>query len=157
MQSMDSAGALLPDTAPHARAHDRLRTPKPLRVLVALDVQPERNGLATYWGDLADWLRGEGFDVALLCAAASATAPECMPLEAFARVPLLGDGTQTVSFPRPRAVAAALRAFRPSVVVVPAPGPVAIGLVLAARRDGIPVVACLHNDFASLVRGLFPR
>src|ERR1019366_499343 len=146
MQSMDSAGALLPDTAPHARAHDRLRTPKPLRVLVALDVQPERNGLATYWGDLAHWLRGEGFDVALLCAAASATAPVCLPHEPFAPFPLLGGGTQTLSFPGPRAVAAALRAFRPSVVVVPAPGPVAIGLVLAARRGGVPVAAGLHHD-----------
>ena len=157
MRSMDGESVLLTDGTSRTRARDRLPASNQLRVLVALDVQPERNGLATYWGDLAQWLRGEGFDVALLCAAASAAAPDCMPLEALVRIPLLGDGTQTMSFPRLRAVAAAFHAFRPSVVVVPASGPVAFGLVLAARRDGIPIVACLHNDFASLVRGLFPR
>src|SRR5579859_1355265 len=99
-------------------------------ILVALDVAPDRNGVATYWGDLAQLLERRGVSMRLLCATSEAPAPRFVSPKTLFQLRLLGDHTQTIAFPSPYSVRAVIRALEPSLIVVATPGP--LGL-LAAR------------------------
>lgn len=124
-------------------------------ILVALDVAPDRNGVATYWGDLAQLLERRGVSMRLLCAAREAHAPRFVSPKTLFHLPLLGDHTQAISFPSPYSVTALIHALEPSLIVVPTPGPIGLLAARAAQRELVPCIACVHTDFSALVPGLF--
>src|SRR5450756_2553072 len=104
-------------------------------ILVALDVAPDRNGVATYWGDLAQLLERRGVSMRLLCAAREAHAPRFVSPKTLFHLPLLGDHTQAISFPSPYSVTALIHALEPSLIVVPTPGPIGLLAARAAQRE----------------------
>lgn len=116
-----------------------------LRVAIISDAEPGRNGVGTYYLDLADHLRGH------------VAAIECLwpnqgeqGVATWASMPLPGDRTQRLELPSPVAVRQRLRDFRPNVVVVATPGAYGLFGVRAARALRARLIVGLHTDFEAL-------
>ena len=114
-----------------------------VRVAVVSDAKPERNGVGSYYVDLAAHLRPKG--ITLHSIHPSGDVPEWINL------PLVGDLTQRVALPSPSALARTLRRLRPTHVIVPTPGPYGmLGAYLGARM-GVEVLVPLHTDYPRMM------
>jgi len=116
-----------------------------VRVAIVSDAQPERNGVGTYYRDLAEHLSGRLERVELLSAGASET-----PLPCWLDVPLPGDATQRVELPSPVALRRRLECLAPDTVVIATPGPYGLLGARYARRAGARLVFGLHTDYEAL-------
>ncbi|MBK1726458.1 glycosyltransferase [Halorhodospira neutriphila] len=114
-----------------------------LRVALVSDAAPERNGVGSYYRDLADHLAGRVAAVELLC-------PEAEGLRPWLRVPLPGDRTQSLELPSPLRLRRRLRALAPHVVVAATPGPYGLLAGRFARRTGTPLVVGSHTPLEAL-------
>jgi glycosyltransferase involved in cell wall biosynthesis len=119
----------------------------PIRVLVASDSIPERNGVGAYYVDLLAQLRGRGCETALVC-------PE--PARDRLRLPLPGDATQRIYWPAWGRFRARLRDFEPDVVVVATPGPYGLAGARWSRRLKRPLLVGFHTHYAG-VTDLYPH
>ena len=122
-----------------------------LRVAIVSDAAPERNGVGAYYQDLADHLRAAGAQVELV-------APRCRSGSWYGglALPLPGDPTQKLMVPRPSMISRRVERLRPSVVVVPTPGPYGMLGMHLARRLGADLVVGFHTHFERLT-GLFKQ
>lgn len=116
-----------------------------LRVVIVSDAEPERNGVATYYRDLADELAPHGTEVTFLSPGQGDPS-----LPHWLRIALPGDATQRLGIPSPPAVAQRLRALRPNVVVIATPGPYGLIAHRAARRLRARCVFGLHTHYEAL-------
>lgn len=119
---------------------------KELRVAVASDAAPERNGVGAYYQDLLEYLtpcleRVEVF---------SPTIDERGEWSAGLVLPMPGDATQRLCFPNPFALRRDLKALEPHAVIVPTPGVYGLWGAFVAARLGIPVIAGFHTSFEKL-------
>ena len=113
------------------------------RVVIVSDAKPERNGVGSYYVDLAAHLRPYGIE---LCSIhPSGRVPEWINL------PLVGDLTQRVALPSPSALASTLRRFRPTHVVVPTPGPYGMLGAYLGSRLGAEVIVPIHTDYPRMM------
>ncbi len=120
-----------------------------LRVAVFSDAMAERNGVGTYYQDLVEHLQHRIEAVFLFCPAASGKNRFCGP-----SLPLPGDATQRIFFPRPGAAACKMRQIRPQIVVAATPGPFgALGVLLAKAFNSLLCVG-YHTRYDKLV-GLY--
>ena len=115
-----------------------------LRVVFLSDAMKGRNGVGTYYEDLVAHLRGRLERVELI-------APDKMrpTVESFS-VPIPGDATQRLYFPRYKRLPRILREIDPHVVVIPTIGPYSVLGAWHARALGIPVCVGHHTDFERL-------
>lgn len=121
----------------------QLRAGAGLRVAIISDTTRERNGVATYYQDLAASLAGHVARIGLI-------APEPATRTRI-RFPMPGDSSQTLSLPSYRKVSAHFTALAPDVVVVATPGPYGLlGTHLSRRRHSRLIVG-FHTDFAQLL------
>lgn len=127
------AGLQMPASAP------------PIRVVVLSDAEPDRNGVGSYYADLVVQLR-DHVDSAVLLHPGSQASPGYRYLSA----PLPGDHTQRISIPRPTHLWRAISQYRPTVVIVPTPGPFGLAGLLVARRLGIPLIVGFHTHYEAL-------
>lgn len=118
----------------------------PARVVVISDALAERNGVGTYYQDLVEQLRDRIEHISLI---APVTAPKA-PHEWFS-IPLPGDTTQQLVFPRPRVLRRLIDEQSPSVIVIPTLGPYTHYALRIARRKKIPVCVAHHTNFEGLV------
>ncbi|MFB1510462.1 MAG: glycosyltransferase [Thiocapsa sp. C3-sup] len=116
-----------------------------LRVAIVSDAAPERNGVGAYYRDLADHLRSAGVRVDLV-------APRCRAGSWYGglTLPLPGDPTQKIVLPSPWLVSRRLDRLRPSVVIVPTPGPFGMLGMHLAERSGAALVVGFHTHFEAL-------
>lgn len=135
---------------------NRMTDDMPLRVLIALDVAPDRNGVATYWGDLTRLLTSRGVITNVMCAGRTTELHPAIHLKRAFAMPLFGDNTQSIVFPTAGAVGEAVQRFNPTLIIVPAPGPVAILSALTALRRGIPLIASIHTDLSVVAATVVP-
>lgn len=117
----------------------------PIRVAILSDAEPDRNGVGSYYADLVMQLR-DHVDSAVLFHPGNQASPGYRYLSA----PLPGDRTQRVSIPKPAHLWRAIRQFRPTVIIVPTPGPFGIAGLLIARRMGIPLIVGFHTHYEAL-------
>lgn len=116
-----------------------------LRIAIFSDAQPGRNGVATYYRDLAGQLQARGQRVEFLCPGDGDP-----PLPQWLSLPLPGDRTQRLAVPSATGLRRRLEHSRPDVVVVATPGPYGLLAARFARTLGARVVFGLHTDYEAL-------
>ncbi|MDY6921161.1 MAG: glycosyltransferase [Pseudomonadota bacterium] len=117
-----------------------------LRILLVMDAIQGRNGVGTYFQDLADHLQPRVERVELVAPRLGQPHP-CQG----ASLPMPGDPTQRVYLPRMRRLTQLAVAMRPHVIVVPGPGVFALAGFWLASKLGIPVCLTHQTDYSQLV------
>ncbi len=115
------------------------------RVAILCDAAPGRNGVGTYYSDLAAQLRPHLDEVLLLSPDDSD-----QDIRHWMSVPLPGDHTQKLSMPSPIEVHRRLRKVRPDVLIVASPGPYGLMGRSFAKRMQVPVIFGLHTLYDQL-------
>lgn len=116
-----------------------------LRLVVLSDAAPERNGVGAYYSDLVEHFRELIECAELFC-------PGSKHGDALEGVsfPLPGDGTQRFGLPHLRNLSRKLGALRPTIIVVPTPGPYGLFGLQYARRHRVALVSGFHTDYERL-------
>jgi len=120
---------------------------RPIRVLVASDSIPERNGVGAYYVDLIAQLRDRGCLASLVC-------PD--PDRDRWHLPLPGDSTQRIYWPARGRFPEGVRRLDPDVFVVATPGPYGVAGARWARRLKRPLLVGFHTHYAG-VTDLYPH
>ena len=113
---------------------------------VISDAAAGRNGVGTYYEDLVSQLRPCVGDISLLAPQADAKADH-----QWFSIPLPGDATQRLAYPKTCELAKFLDTHAPSVVILPTVGPYAVLGLRLARHRGLPVCMAYHTNFARLL------
>lgn len=122
-----------------------------LRVSVVSDAVLGRNGVGTYYADLVCHLENLVEQIHLI-----GPMPERdRTLERFA-VPMLGDCTQRLAFPRTRELYRLLESQQPNVIVIPSLGAFSYVALRFARHHHIPVALVNHTSFDHLIDLYWP-
>ncbi len=114
--------------------------------MFVVDAIQGRNGVGTYFQDLADHLRQHVAHVELV--APSFTSPH--PCQGRSLI-MPGDATQRVYFPRMRKLTKLAITLRPHVIVIPGPGLFALAGFWIASKLGIPICITQQTDYSKLV------
>lgn len=117
------------------------------RVAIISDALAGRNGVGTYYQDLAQHLQNLGVGVEFICP----TSERDRRFESF-RIPLPGDSTQAMVYPKRNRLREQLDQFRPHIVVIPTLGPYSFMGAQEAYRRKIPICIGHHTDFEKLTK-----
>lgn len=127
------------------RAPSSLTGVEDLRLAIASDAAPERNGVGAYYEDLIGYLSPRVSRIQLF----SPTIEDGV-WNAGVVLPMPGDTTQRLCVPNIYTLRRDLAELDPHVMIVPTPGVYGVtGAFLAARRD-IPVITGFHTSFEQL-------
>ncbi len=116
-----------------------------LRVAIASDAAPARNGVGAYYEDLLGYFRAR-----LARTEVFSPTIEGERWVADLVLPMPGDATQKLCFPNPWTMRRELAALAPDVVVVPTPGVYGMSGAFFAARWGIPLIIGFHTSFEQL-------
>lgn len=130
-----------------SRAHNGTMETQDLRVLFVVDAIQGRNGVGTYYQDLVGQL-DQRVQRAELAAPCIEDPHSCQG----GSIPMPGDTTQRLFFPRMRELTRLMEEMQPHVVVVPGPGIFSLGGYWLARKMGIPVCVTFQTDYTHLVQ-----
>lgn len=119
---------------------------KTLRVLFVVDAIKGRNGVGAYFQDLVSHLEDRVERVELVQPCLQDPHP-CQG----ASMPIPGDPTQRLFFPRIRELSALVWEMKPHVIVIPGPGIFSMIGYWIARKWGIPVCVTFQTDYNRLV------
>ncbi|MCK0152730.1 glycosyltransferase [Alcanivorax sp. S6407] len=119
---------------------------KTLRVLFVVDAIKGRNGVGAYFQDLVSHLEGQVERVELV----QPCLQEPHPCQG-ASMPIPGDPTQRLFFPRVRELSALVWEMKPHVIVIPGPGIFSMIGYWIAKKWGIPVCVTFQTDYNRLV------
>ncbi len=117
----------------------------PLRVVIVSDAESERNGVGTYYHDLAEHLATRVDTVTLICPQNNERA-----LKQWLKIPLPGDTTQRLALPSPVQLRRRLRELRPHTVIIATPGPYGLIGAYFARRLANRLIFGLHTHYEAL-------
>lgn len=116
-----------------------------LRVAIISDAAPERNGVGTYYRDLAEHLKAIGAKVELI-----SPRYRVGKWHGGLALPMPGDPTQRFLIPRPTLIGRRLKRLDPNAIIIPTPGPYAMLGLLFARRYQARLVVGFHTHFERL-------
>ncbi|WP_462320067.1 glycosyltransferase [Halochromatium sp.] len=116
-----------------------------LRVAIISDAAPERNGVGTYYRDLAEHLKAAGAKIELISPRYRAGR-----WHGGLAMPMPGDPTQRFLIPSPKLISSRLKRLDPNAIVIPTPGPYALFGLLLARRYQARLVVGFHTHFERL-------
>lgn len=119
---------------------------KTLRVLFVVDAIKGRNGVGAYFQDLVSHLEDHVERVELVQPCLQDPHP-CQGVS----VPIPGDPTQRLFFPKIRELSALVWEMKPHVIVIPGPGIFSMVGYWIARKWGIPVCVTFQTDYNRLV------
>lgn len=119
---------------------------KTLRVLFVVDAIKGRNGVGAYFQDLVSHLEDQVERVELVQPCLQDPHP-CQG----ASVPIPGDPTQRLFFPKVRELSALVWEMKPHVIVIPGPGIFSMIGYWIAKKWGIPVCVTFQTDYNRLV------
>ena len=122
-----------------------------LRVSIVSDAIVGRNGVGTYYQDLIEHLDDWVDSIQLICPSDDRKAP----LELFS-LPMLGDRTQRLIWPRVGALHAELDRQKPNLVIIPSLGALSYFGLRYAKQRNIPVLVVSHTNFDRLLPLYFP-
>lgn len=116
-----------------------------LRVAIISDAAPERNGVGTYYRDLADHLKSVGARVDLI-----SPRYRSGKWHGGLAMAMPGDPTQRFLIPRPKLIGRRLKRLQPNAIIIPTPGPYGMLGLLLARRYRTRLVVGFHTHFERL-------
>jgi len=116
-----------------------------LRVIFLSDATRGRNGVGTYYQDLVEQLE-DRVERAVLLSPATVQFGRHEGLS----VPLPGDSTQRLFFPKVGQLSKNIRDIAPYVIVVPTLGPYGISGLRLAKRSGAALCVACHTDLEKL-------
>ncbi|MZR62060.1 glycosyltransferase [Alcanivorax sp. DP30] len=119
---------------------------KTLRVLFVVDAIKGRNGVGAYFQDLVSHLEGQVERVELVQPCLQDPHP-CQGVS----MPIPGDPTQRLFFPKIRELCALVWEMKPHVIVIPGPGIFSMIGYWIAKKWGIPVCVTFQTDYNRLV------
>ena len=122
-----------------------------LRIAIVSDAILGRNGVGTYYPDLLTHIQPRVSEARLF-------SPSMRPnrtLESFA-IPLPGDKTQRLAWPKKRELYAQLGALDPTLIVIPSLGMFSFFALRYARKNAIPLIIVNHTDFDHLLSLYWP-
>ena len=122
-----------------------------LRIAIVSDAILGRNGVGTYYPDLLTHIQPRVSEARLF-------SPSVKPnrtLESFA-IPLPGDKTQRLAWPKKRELYAQLGALDPTLIVIPSLGMFSFFALRYARKNAIPLIIVNHTDFDHLLSLYWP-
>ncbi len=119
---------------------------KELRILFVVDAIKGRNGVGAYFQDLVSHLKDHVAQVELV----QPCMEEPHPCQG-ASMPIPGDPTQRLFFPKVRELSALVWEMKPHVIVIPGPGIFSMIGYWIARKWGIPVCVTFQTDYNRLV------
>ncbi|MEO1527251.1 MAG: glycosyltransferase [Planctomycetota bacterium] len=126
-------------------------TSQQLRVAIVSDAIAGRNGVGTYYPDLIEHLEPSVDSIQLL----GPTDPRDRSLEA-AWLPMPGDLSQRVVWPRRKELYRRLDEQDPNLIVIPAIGAFSYFAMRYAERKKIPFVLVNHTNFDQLLSLYWP-
>ncbi len=116
-----------------------------LRVAIVSDAISGRNGVGTYYADLVQYLRPNVEAVELIAPHTEANADEWFSL------PMPGDSTQRLAWPRSNSLYERLDLLRPNLVVLPTIGAYSFFGLRYARKRKLPIAIVHHTNFEHLL------
>ncbi|MDX1803638.1 MAG: glycosyltransferase [Alcanivorax sp.] len=119
---------------------------KDLRILFVVDAIKGRNGVGAYFQDLACHLEERVARVELVQPSLEQPHP-CQGLS----IPIPGDPTQRLFWPKLRELSALVWEMKPHVIVIPGPGIFSLAGFWIAKKWGIPVCVTFQTDYNKLV------
>ena len=122
-----------------------------LRISIVSDAIASRNGVGTYYQDLMEHLGGSVAHVGLI----SPAQDRDKKMELFS-LPLPGDTTQRLIWPRWKSLVQELDRQDPNVIIIPSLGACAYFGLRYAKPRNIPVVVVCHTNFDRLVSLYWP-
>ena len=125
---------------------DKLR-PEQLRIAVVSDAETERNGVGTYYYDLAEQLRE-------YVAVIKTFGPSTHNKNRYLTLPLPSDSTQRIWFPPLLRIRREIQILKPHVIIVPTPGPYGLLGWYLATRSGTRLIIGFHTHYERLA-GLY--
>lgn len=118
---------------------------KDIRIAIVSDAAAERNGVGTFYVDLAEHLRRHGAQVTILNPIV-----ENGEWKAGLVFPLPGDKTQKLCFPNPLTMHRQLEEIQPDLVFIATPGIYGLVGSWLAGRMRVPLIAGFHTSFEQL-------
>lgn len=118
---------------------------KDIRIAIVSDAATERNGVGTFYVDLAEHLRKHGAQVTILNPRV-----ENGKWKSGLVFPLPGDKTQKLCFPNPISLYRQLDDSQPDLVFIATPGVYGVVGCWLADRMGVPLIAGFHTSFEQL-------
>ena len=119
---------------------------RPLRAVVVSDAITGRNGVGTYYQDLVQQLQGRVEHLSLIAPSSMGKSPHVR----FA-IPMPGDSTQFLAYPKKRLLEQRILECSPNVVILPTLGPYAYFGSRIAEKHKIPVCVAHHTNLEALV------
>ena len=123
--------------------HEDLKIAEKLKVLIVLDVLPERNGVGSFYTDLREYLEKYLKDVRIF-------GPKKNNSTNIFSIAMPGDNTQRLYFPRISVLSNLIKDFNPDIIILPTPGPYGLIGFKIAKNLNIPILSVLHNDYDSM-------
>ena len=117
-----------------------------LRILFIVDAIKGRNGVGTYFQDLVSHIQEHVTHAELI----SPSMDEA-DIHQGMGVPMLGDPTQKLYFPKMRALTQTFFRVKPHVIVIPGPGIYSLAGYWLAKKMGIPVCVTYQSDYLKMV------
>lgn len=117
-----------------------------IKVVILSDALPQRNGAGSYYYDLVENLRDYVGHIELICPGQEAH------WHSRISMPLPGDATQHVGFPRFKRIRTHLDAIQPNVIISATPGPFGLYGKKLARRYGARFLVGYHTSFENLTK-----
>lgn len=118
-----------------------------LKILFVVDAIQGRNGVGTYFQDLATQLKPHVRQVELV----APNLQHAHPVQGFS-IPLPGDSTQRLFQPKLRKLTHLALNMKPDVIIVPGPGLFSLAGLWLAHKLGVPVCMTHQTDYPSLVK-----
>ena len=122
-----------------------------LRIAIVSDAVLGRNGVGTYYPDLLCHLEPHVEQIELMGPKQEADSE----FERFS-LPMLGDSTQRLAFPKTAALYDRLDRLQPHVIVIPSLGPFTYVALRYARHRQVPIALVNHTSFDHLIDLYWP-
>lgn len=117
---------------------------KDLRIAVLSDATAYRNGVGSYYRDLAGHLRDQVERVSLVSPNRRSSGVYMVSF------PLPGDSTQALRIPNAARISAYIKQLAPHVLIAASPGPFGLFGLYCSQRYQIPLCTGLHTDYNCL-------
>jgi len=115
-----------------------------LKIMIVLDVLPDRNGAGSYYRDLVEHITPFAKKLILF------SPSKKNDVNTLFSIPMPGDRTQKLYIPKFYYLSKYIEDFKPNIIILPTPGFYGLTALKKANEMKIPICPVLHNDYEGL-------